>query len=69
VEVSSWLRNLGLGGSTALGARLGAADLRAGVAGRLVGIDGAIGASAAQHRGVVDGVPTEPAAPEAATVR
>ena len=67
--IGTWLRSLGLGGSTALAARLDAGDLRLGVAGRLVGIDDAIGASAAQQGGVVDGVLAKPAVPEAATVR
>src|SRR6516225_8038087 len=49
----TWLRSLGLGDSTVLAARLNAGDLRLGVAGRLVGIYDAIGASAAQQRGVV----------------
>ena len=44
-------------------------DLRLGVAGRLVGIYDAIGASAAQQGGVVDRVPAKPAVPEAAMVR
>ena len=69
VEIGTWLRSLGLGDSTALAARLDAGDLRLGVAGRLVGIYGAIGASAAQQGGVVDGVPAKPAVPEAAMVR
>jgi len=49
VKIGTWLRSLGLGDSTALAARLDAGDLRLGVAGRLVGIYDAIGASAAQH--------------------
>jgi hypothetical protein len=69
VDVGTWLRSLGLGGSTALAARLAAGDLRPGVAGGFGGIGDAIGASAAQQGGVVDGVPAKPAAPEAATVR
>ena len=70
MEIGTWLRSLGLGGSTALAARLDAEDLRlGGVAGRLVGIYDAIGASAAQQEGVVDGVPAKPAVPEAAMVR
>ena len=40
-----------------------------GVAGRLVGIYDAVGASAAQQGDVVDGVPAKPAVPEAAMVR
>ena len=69
MEVGSWQRSLGLGGSTALAARLDTGDLRPGVAGGLVGIDDVIGASAAQQGGVVDGVPAKPAVPEAAMVR
>ena len=68
MEIGTWLRSLGLGDSTALAARLDAGDLRLGVAGRLVGIYDAIGASA-QQGGVVDGVPAKPAVPEAAIVR
>ena len=67
VEVGSWQRSLGLGGSTAVAARLDAGGLRPGVAGGLVGI--AIGTSAAQQGGVVDGLPAKPAVPEAAMVR
>ena len=69
MEVGTWLRSLGLGGSTALAARLDAGDLRPGAAGGLVGIDDAIGASSVQQGGVVDGVPAKPAASEAARVR
>ena len=69
MEIGTWLRSLGLGDSTALAARLDAGDLGLGVAGRLVGIYNAIGASAAQQGGVVDGVPAKPAVPEAAMVR
>jgi hypothetical protein len=69
VEIGTWLRSLGLRDSTALAARLDGGDLRLGVAGRPVGIYDAIGASAAQQRGVVDGVPAKPAVPEAAMVR
>ena len=69
VEIGTRLRSLGLGDSTALAARLDAGDLRLGVAGRLVGIYNAIGVSAAQQGGVVDGVPAKPAVPEAAMVR
>ena len=69
VEIGTWLQSLGLGDSTALAARLDAGDLRLGVAGGLVGIGDAIGASAAQQGGVVDGVPAKPAVPEAAMVR
>jgi hypothetical protein len=69
VDVGTWLRSLGLGGSTTLAARLDAGDLRPGVAGGFVSIDGAIDASSAQQRGLVDGVPAKPAAPAAATVR
>ena len=53
MEIGTWLQSLGLGDSTALAARLDAGDLRLGVAGGLVGIGDAIGASAAQQRGVV----------------
>jgi hypothetical protein len=67
VEIGTWLRSLGLGDSTALGARLDAGDLRLGVAGRL--IYDAISANAAQQGGVVDGVPAKSAVPEAAMVR
>ena len=49
------------------GLRIG--NLRLGVAGPLVGIYDAIGASAAQQGGVVDRVPAKPAVPEAAMVR
>ena len=69
MEVDSWQRSLGLGGSTAVAARLDAGDLRPGVDGGLVGIDDAIGASAAQQGGVVDGLAAKPAVPEAAMVR
>ena len=69
VEVGSWQRSLGLGGSTAVAARLDAGDLRPGVAGGLVGIDDTISASAAQQGSVVDGLPPKPAVPEAAMVR
>jgi hypothetical protein len=69
VEIGTWLQSLGLGDSTALAARLDAGDLRPGVAGGLVGIGDAIGASAPQQGGVVDGVPAKPAAPQAGTVR
>ena len=69
MEIGTWLRSLGLGGSTTLAARIDAGDLRPGVAGGFVGIDEAIGASAVQQGGVVDGVPAKPAAPEAAMVR
>jgi hypothetical protein len=69
VEVGTWLRSLGLDGSTALAARLDPEDLRAGVTGALVGVGDPIGASAAQEGVVVDGVPVKPAAPEAATAR
>ena len=62
MEVGTWLRSLGLGGSTALAARLDAGDLRPGVTGGLVGIDDAIGASGARQSGKL-------AAREAATVR
>jgi hypothetical protein len=65
VEVGTWLQSLGLGGSTALAACLECP----GVAGGLVGIDDAIGASPAQKGGGADGVPAKPAAPEAATMR
>ena len=68
LEIGIWLRSLGLGDATALAARLDG-DLRLGVAGLLVGIYDAIGASAAQQGGVVDGVPAKPAVPEAAMVR
>ena len=68
MEIGIWLRSLGLGDATALAARLDG-DLRLGVAGRLVGIYDAIGASAAQQGGVVDRVPAKPAVPEAAMVR
>ena len=69
MDVGTWLQSLGLGGSTTLAARHDAGDLGPGVAGGFVGIDDAIGASAAQQGGVVDGVLAKPAAPEAATVR
>jgi len=69
VEIGTWLRSLGLGDSTALAVRLDEGDLRLGVAGRQVSIYDAIGASAAQQGGVVDGVPAKPAVPEAAMVR
>jgi hypothetical protein len=69
VDVGTWLRSLGLAGSTTLAARLDAGDLRPGVAGGFVGIDDSIGASAAQQGGLVDGVPAKPAAPQAATVQ
>jgi hypothetical protein len=69
VEIGTWLRSLGLRDSTALAARLDTGDLRLGVAGRLVGIDDAIGPSAAPQGDVVHGVPAKPAAPEAAMVR
>ena len=69
MKIGTWLRSLGLGDATALAARLDAGDLRLGVAGLLVGIYDAIGASAAQQGGVVDGVPAKPAVPEAAMVR
>jgi len=49
VDVGTWLRSLGLGGSTTLAARLDEGDLGPGVAGGFVGIDDAIGASAAQR--------------------
>ena len=67
--VDSWLRSLCPGGSTALAARLDAGDLRPGVAGGVVGFDDAIGASATQQGGVVDGVPGKSAALGAVTVR
>jgi hypothetical protein len=69
VHVSTWLRSLGLDGLAARVARLDPADLHAGVAGGLVGVDDPIGASAARQGVVVDGVPAKPAAPEAATAR
>jgi hypothetical protein len=69
VDIGTWLRSLGLGGSTTLAARLDAGHLRPGVAGGFVGIDDAMRASAGKQGGLVDGVPAEPAAPEAATVR
>ena len=69
MEIGTWLRSLGLGDSTALAVRLDEGDLRLGVAGRQVSIYDAIGASAAQQGGVVDGVPAKPAVPEAAMVR
>ena len=47
MDVGTWLRSLGLGGSTTLAARLDEGDLGPGVAGGFVGIDDAIGASAA----------------------
>ena len=69
MEIGTWLRSLGLGDSTALAVRLDEGDLRLGVAGRQVSIYDAIGASAAQQGGVVDGVPAKPAVPKAAMVR
>jgi len=69
VGVDSWLRSLCPGGSTALAARLDAGDLRPDVAGGVVGFDDAIGASATQQGGVVDGVPGKSAALGAVTVR
>ena len=68
MEVATRLRNLGLGGSAALSARLDAGELHPGVAPCRVGIDDAIGVSAAQQAIVVDVVPAKPAAPEVATV-
>ena len=65
MEVGIWLQSLGLGGSTALAACLQCP----GVAGGLVGIDDAIGASAAQQGGVVDGVLAKPVKLESAMVR
>jgi hypothetical protein len=59
VEVGTWLRSPGLGGSTALAARFDPEDLHG----------NPVGACAA-HQGVaVDGIPGKPAAPEAATAR
>jgi len=66
VDVGTWLQSLGLGGSTALAARHDAGDLGPGGAGGFVGIDDAIGASAAPQGGVVNGVPAKPTPPEAA---
>jgi len=66
VDVGTWLQSLGLGGSTTLAARHDAGDLGPGVAGGFVGIDDAIGASAAPQGGVVNGVPAKPTPPEAA---
>ena len=69
MEVGTWLRSLGLGGSTALAARLDAGDLHPGVASGLVGAGDTIGASAARQGAVVDGALAEPTAPKAAMAR
>jgi len=63
VEVGTWLRSLGLDGSTALAVRFDPEDLRDAVVGD------PIGAYAARQRVVVDDTPAKSAAPEAATAR
>jgi hypothetical protein len=69
VEVDTWLRSLGLGGSTVLAARLDTGDLHPGVASGLVGVGDTIGASAARQGAVVGGTLAEPMAPKAAMAR
>ena len=69
MEVGTWLRRLGLGGSTALAAGLDGVDLRPGVAGGLVGIDDTIGASAAQQGGVANEILAKRTARASETVR
>jgi hypothetical protein len=63
VEVGTWLRSLGLDGSTALAARFDPEDLHDSVVGD------PIGARAARQDVAVDGVPAKPAVVEAATAR
>jgi hypothetical protein len=63
VEVGTWLRSLGLDGSTAFAARFDPEDLHDSVVGDPIG-------ARAAHQGVaVDGAPAKPAAVEAATAR
>jgi hypothetical protein len=63
VEVGTWLRSLGLDGSTALAARFDPEDLHYSVVGD------PIRACATRQGVAVDGAPAKPAAVEAATAR
>jgi len=63
VEVGTWLRSLGLDGSTALAARFDPEDLHDSV----VGVP--IGTCAVRQGVAIDGVPTKPEAVEAAMAR
>ena len=63
MEDGTWLRSLGLEGSTTLAARFDPEDLHDSVVGD------PIGACAARQSVAIDGVPAKPAAVEAATAR